>query len=64
MSKETISRINTAIVAALQSPSLEDKYAKLFAQPVPTTPSDFDAFMKSERVKYKDIVKLSGAHID
>jgi tripartite-type tricarboxylate transporter receptor subunit TctC len=64
MSKETISRINTAIVAALQSPSLEDKYAKLFAQPVPNTPSEFDAFMKSERFKYNDIVKLSGAHID
>lgn len=31
---------------------------------VPTTPQQFETFMASERAKYKDVVKLSGAKVD
>jgi hypothetical protein len=34
------------------------------AEPVPTSPEQFDAFMAAERAKYQAIVKASGAKVD
>ena len=34
------------------------------AEPVPTTPEEFGAFMKSELAKYEALVRASGARVD
>jgi tripartite-type tricarboxylate transporter receptor subunit TctC len=34
------------------------------AEPVPTSPEQFDAFMAAERAKYQQVVKSSGARVD
>ena len=34
------------------------------AEPAPSTPEQFDEFMKRERAKYERVVKLSGAKVD
>ncbi|RZI96553.1 MAG: tripartite tricarboxylate transporter substrate binding protein, partial [Rubrivivax sp.] len=34
------------------------------AEPVPTTPDEFGAFMKAELAKYEKVVKASGAKVD
>jgi hypothetical protein len=34
------------------------------AEPVATTPQQFDAFMAAERAKYQQVVKASGAKVD
>ena len=34
------------------------------AEPVPSTPEEFGAFMKAELAKYEKVVKLSGAKVD
>ncbi|HRO53209.1 MAG TPA: tripartite tricarboxylate transporter substrate binding protein, partial [Alicycliphilus sp.] len=36
----------------------------LMAEPVPTTPEQFDTFMAAERAKYQQVVKASGAKVD
>ena len=59
-----INRLNKAFVAALNAPETKTRFAALLAEPVPTTPAQFDQFMASERTKYEKVVKASGATVD
>jgi tripartite-type tricarboxylate transporter receptor subunit TctC len=62
--RDVIVRLNQAFVTALQSPEVKTRFAALMAEPVTTTPEQFDRFMHTELAKYRDIVKLSGAKVD
>jgi len=62
--KDVIAKLNKAFTDALKSPATKARFDALMAEPVPTTPQEFDAFMTAERAKYKDVVKASGAKVD
>ena len=62
--KDVLARLNQAFVAALNAPETKTRFATLLAEPVPTTPDQFGAFMKSERTKYEHLVKATGARVD
>jgi tripartite-type tricarboxylate transporter receptor subunit TctC len=62
--RETVQRLNQAFVAALQSPEAKSRFAQLMAEPVPSTPDEFGAFMRAELAKYERVVKASGAKVD
>jgi tripartite-type tricarboxylate transporter receptor subunit TctC len=62
--KDTVRRLNQAFVAALNAPDTQARFAALMAEPVASTPEQFDAFMQSERAKYEKVVKASGAQVD
>ena len=62
--KAIVQRLNQAFVAALNAPETKARFATLMAEPVATTPEQFGAFMNSERAKYEEVVKASGAHVD
>lgn len=62
--KETITRLNQAFVAALNTPATKSRFATLLAEPAPSTPEEFGALMQKERAKYEKLVKLSGARVD
>ncbi|MDE1950841.1 MAG: tripartite tricarboxylate transporter substrate binding protein [Burkholderiales bacterium] len=57
-------RLNKAFVGALETPALKSRLGLLMAEPAPTTPLQFGAFVKSELAKYGPIVKASGAVVD
>ncbi|MFT3812511.1 MAG: tripartite tricarboxylate transporter substrate binding protein [Acidovorax sp.] len=59
-----IARLNKAFTDALKDPATQTRFAALLAEPVPTTPEQFAAFMASERAKYQQVVKASGAKVD
>lgn len=61
---EVINRLNKAFTDALKDPGTKTKFAGLMAEPVPTTPAQFDKFMTAERNKYESLVKMSGAKVD
>ncbi|MDP3138988.1 MAG: tripartite tricarboxylate transporter substrate binding protein [Burkholderiaceae bacterium] len=61
---EVVARLNAAFVAALNAPETRTRFASLLAEPVPTTPEQFGAFMKTELAKYEKVVKASGAKVD
>ena len=62
--REVVQKLNQAFVAALQTPEAKTRFATLMAEPVPTTPEAFGAFMKAELAKYEQVVKASGAKVD
>src|SRR5688572_28653297 len=59
-----VQKLNAEVNRALQSPSLKERYAAIDAEPVGGTPAEFAAFVKSETVKWADVVKKSGAKLD
>ena len=62
--KDVIAKLNKAFVDALNAPETQTRFATLLAEPVPTTPEQFEALMQAERVKYQSVVKASGATVD
>ena len=59
-----ITRLNQAFVAALNSADAKTRFTALMAEPVPSTPEQFGAFMRAELAKYEPVVKASGATAD
>ncbi|GAB1387082.1 tripartite tricarboxylate transporter substrate binding protein [Melaminivora sp.] len=59
-----IDKLNKAFTDALKAPETKTRFEALMAEPVPTTPAQFDAFMAAERSKYQQVVKASGAKVD
>ena len=62
--RDVVTRLNAAFTAALNAPETRTRFALLLADPVPTAPQAFDAFMAQERAKYEGVVKRSGARVD
>lgn len=62
--KDVLARLSHAFVDALNAPETKTRFAALMAEPVPSTPEQFGAFMKSELAKYEKVVKASGARVD
>ncbi len=61
---DVIAKLNTAFVAAVNSPEAKTRFAALMAEPVGNTSEQFGTFMRSELAKYEKVVKASGARVD
>ena len=61
---EVVARWNAEIVKALNAPDVREKMLAQGAEPAPTTPAEFAAFIARERDKYAKIVTASGAKVD
>ena len=61
---DVVARWNAGVVAALGAADVREKMIAQGAEPAPTTPAEFAAFIARERDKYARIVKLSGAKVD
>ena len=58
-----VQALNAAFTAALRSDDVKAKLAPMMAEPSPTTPDEFAAFVKAELAKYEGIVKATGARV-
>jgi len=61
---EIIAKWNTEVTKILSSPDMRERLLAQGADPAPTTPAEFAAFIRSEIAKYAKIVKASGAKVD
>jgi len=61
---EIVKRLNTEIVKIINSPDVQKKLLELGAEPVANSPEEFTALVKTEVVKWGDVVKKSGAKVD
>ena len=64
LTPEMTARLNKAFVDALASTELKTRMATLMAEPAPSTPEQFSAFVRAELAKYESVVKASGARAD
>jgi tripartite-type tricarboxylate transporter receptor subunit TctC len=56
--------LNDAVVKAVNSADMKTFMENLGADPRPTTPQEFDAYIKSELAKWAKVVRESGARAD
>lgn len=59
-----LDKLSQAFGAALAAPATRERFENLLAEPVASTPAQFDQFMAAERAKYQPLVKASGAKVD
>jgi len=59
-----VDRLNAELRKALADPGVASKLSAQTLDPMPMTPEEFAARLKSDYVKYERLVKLSGAKID
>ena len=58
---EIIAKLNEAIVSALNDPTIKDRFTAVGAEPAPTSPEQFAAFIRSEIDKWSGVIAKSGA---
>ncbi len=59
-----IARLNAEIVAALSDPEIVKAMRAQGVEPMPTTPEEFDRFIKSETQKWAKVIKTSGTKLE
>ncbi|TDR85445.1 Bug family tripartite tricarboxylate transporter substrate binding protein [Enterovirga rhinocerotis] len=59
-----VTRLNRAVVAALDVPQLKERFAQLGSFIRPSSPEEFGAYLGSEIDKWGEIVRLSGAKVE
>jgi len=59
-----VERLNDEFRRALVSNEMRERLARMGAEPAPTTPAEFAAFVRAELAKYERIVAFSGAKVD
>ncbi len=55
-----IARLNQVAVEQLRSPELRERFATLGAEILSSTPTEFDAFIRSEMAKWEKVIRASG----
>ncbi len=59
-----VNRLNDEMRKALVTPEMRERLSRMGAEPSPTTPEQFAAFIRAELAKYQKVVKFSGAKVD
>jgi tripartite-type tricarboxylate transporter receptor subunit TctC len=62
--RDVIAKWNAEVVRILNTPEMRERLTAQGAEPAPTTPEQFAAFIAQELSKYARIVKASGAKVD
>ena len=62
--REAVARLNTEVNRAINLPDMKERFAQQGATPVPGTPEDFSAWIRSEIAKWGKVVKASGAKVE
>jgi tripartite-type tricarboxylate transporter receptor subunit TctC len=62
--RDVVDALNREIVKGLGAPDMKTFFGGVGAEPRPTTPQEFSAFIKSELAKWGKVVRESGARAD
>jgi tripartite-type tricarboxylate transporter receptor subunit TctC len=59
-----LARLNKEVTAVLAKPEVREFFAKQGADVITSTPAEFAGQIKSEKARWAEVIKASGAHID
>jgi tripartite-type tricarboxylate transporter receptor subunit TctC len=59
-----VARLNQVFTAALRSPEMRERLARMGAEPAPMSPQEFAQLIARELAKYEKVVRFSGARVD
>jgi tripartite-type tricarboxylate transporter receptor subunit TctC len=59
-----VARLNEAMTAALRTPEMRERLARMGAEPAPMSSAQFAELVRRELAKYEKVVKFSGARVD
>ena len=59
-----VDKLNAAINRAIQSPAFRERFGIIGDEPAGGTPEEFAALIRRELVKWRDVIKRSGARLD
>ena len=59
-----VDRLATEVKRILEMPDIADSLKAIGAEPTPLPPDAFTAFARTERAKWKEVVRVSGARVD
>ena len=59
-----VQRLNAEITAILRSPEIRERFAAAGLEPLPSTPEELGALMKTESQKWAKVIRESGATVD
>ena len=59
-----VARINAEITAALQDPQIVPSMRNLGVEPAPGTPEAFDAYIRSETLKWGKVIRQANIKLD
>lgn len=59
-----VARLNVEVTAALNDPEIKSSLRNLGVEPAPSTAAEFEAYIRSETVKWAKVIKTSGTKLD
>ena len=59
-----VARLNETMTAALRTPEMRERLARMGAEPAPMSSAQFAELVRRELAKYEKVVKFSGARVD
>jgi tripartite-type tricarboxylate transporter receptor subunit TctC len=64
VAKPVVARLNQEILKALQTTQMQERLAADGAEPLPSTPEDFQTFIKAEIARWAPVIKAAGIRAD
>jgi tripartite-type tricarboxylate transporter receptor subunit TctC len=61
---EAIAKLNAALVRALNEPDVHKRLHPLAQKPVPSTPAEFDAYIRAQYALWGKVVQATGAKVE
>jgi len=58
--REIVQRLNAEVAKALAAPDLQERFAELSLSVTPSSPAELDALIKSEAVRWGDVIRRAG----
>ena len=62
--REVVSKLSSAMAAAIQRPDVRERFAQLGIDPVGNTPAEFRKFLAEEVAKWAKVIKAANVKID
>jgi tripartite-type tricarboxylate transporter receptor subunit TctC len=59
-----VDKMHRDVVAVLKTPEVRERFTALGAEPVGSTPAEFEAFIKSEITKWETVIRGAGIQVD